>query len=50
MKLLPELKKNEMQTFIDAFKSEHGNFADYIFNTDQDRINKDIINFFKIYK
>jgi len=50
MKLLPEIKKNEMQTFIDAFKAEHSNFSDYIFNTDKDRINKDIINFFKIYK
>lgn len=50
IKLLPDLPKEDRQFFIDAFVSSMKNFSEYITNTSQEDINKDIINFYKSFK
>lgn len=52
--LIPELKDVDFQFFIDSFESyiEEGfkSFKDYIIITDQDEIEKSILNFYKYFK
>jgi AraC-like DNA-binding protein len=49
-KLIPELNYKDFQFFIDSFKENvldgYRSFDDYVYITNQDVINKDIINFY----
>jgi hypothetical protein len=51
--ILPSLKKEDRQFFIDSFKEnivkKHGNFDSYIVRTSNEKIEKDIEEFFKIF-
>ncbi len=49
-KLCPELKKEDFQFFIDSFRTARQPFSEYIINSSQDTINKDILNFFDTFK
>lgn len=54
IELIPNLKKEDRQLFIDSFRSDiikkYKDFTEYIINSSQEKIKEDILKFFIVFK